>query len=122
MKTNSTYGYILLEKAVFNLDTFYKDNKEKIKDICNLKQNEDFGISFELDNHYNVVCAFSIFGSTSLNTEMNFVLFTEKLKATFPDYKILIKIDLIQDNETDKAFFNGSVPDIFLNEGINTLF
>ena len=122
MKMNSTYGYILLEKAVFNLDTFYQKNKEKIEDVYSLNKDEDFGISFELDDHCNIVCAFSIFGSTLLNVEMNFVCFIEKLKATFPDYKILVKIELIQDNETNEVFFNGSIPDIFLNEGKENIF
>lgn len=114
MKITSTYGYIRVRKAIYNLEAFYENNKKDLEDILNLGEDPNFGISFELDVHHNVLCAFSIFGDTLLDAEVNFIALTEKLKKAFPNYEILVKIELSEYSDTDEEFFNGFIPNPFL--------
>ena len=110
MKINSTYGYIRVQKAIYNLEAFYENNKKDLEDIINLEEDPNFGISFELDTSHNVLCAFSIFGDTLLDAEVNFITLIEKLKKAFPNYEILVKIELSEDSDTGEEFFNGFIP------------
>lgn len=114
MKINSTYGYIRVQKAIYNVEAFYENHKKDLEDIISLGEDPNFGVSFELDIHHNVLCAFSIFGDTLLDAEINFITLTEKLKKVFPNYEILVKIELSEDRDTNKEFFNGSVLNPFL--------
>lgn len=114
MKINSTYGYIRVQKAIYNVEAFYENNKKDLKDILSLKEDPNFGISFELDVYHNILCAFSIFGDTLLDTEVNFITLTEKLKKAFPNYEILVKIELSEYSDTGEEVFNGFIPNPFL--------
>ena len=91
MKINSTYGYIRVQKAIYNVEAFYENNKKDLEDILSLKEDPNFGISFELDVYHNILCAFSIFGDTLLDAEVNFITLTEKLKKHFLIMKFLLK-------------------------------
>lgn len=114
MKINSTYGYIRVQKAIYNVEAFYENNKKDLKDILSLKEDPNFGISFELDVYHNILCAFSIFGDTLLDAEVNFITLTEKLKKAFPNYEILVKIELSEYPDTGEEVFNGFIPNPFL--------
>ena len=114
MKINSTYGYIRVQKAIYNVEAFYENNKKDLKDILSLKEDPNFGISFELDVYHNNLCAFSIFGDTLLDAEVNFITLTEKLKKAFPNYEILVKIELSEYPDTGEEVFNGFIPNPFL--------
>ena len=114
MKINSTYGYIRVQKAIYNVEAFYENHKKDLEDILSLKEDPDFGISFELDVYHNILCAFSIFGDTLLDAEVNFITLTEKLKKAFPNYEILVKIELSEYPDTGEEVFNGFIPNPFL--------
>ena len=114
MKINSTYGYIRVQKAIYNVEAFYENNKKDLKDILSLKEDPNFGISFELDVYHNILCAFSIFGDTLLDAEVNFITLTERLKKAFPNYEILVKIELSEYPDTGEEVFNGFIPNPFL--------
>ena len=114
MKINSTYGYIRVQKAIYNVEAFYENNKKDLEDILSLGEDSNFGISFELDTSHNVLCAFSIFGDTLLDAEVNFITLTEKLKKVFPNYEILVKIELSEYPDTGEEVFNGFIPNPFL--------
>ena len=114
MKINSTYGYIRVQKAIYNVAAFYENNKKDLEDILSLKEDPNFGISFELDVYHNILCAFSIFGDTLLDAEVNFITLTEKLKKAFPNYEILVKIELSEYPDTGEEVFNGFIPNPFL--------
>ena len=114
MKINSTYGYIRVQKAIYNVEAFYENNKKDLEDILSLKEDPNFGVSFELDVYHNILCAFSIFGDTLLDAEVNFITLTEKLKKAFPNYEILVKIELSEYPDTGEEVFNGFIPNPFL--------
>ena len=105
-KINVTYGYICIQKKIYNLGAFYKNNVENVDTVLNLTENDNFGITFEQNVDEDVVCAFSIFGNSPQEAKKNYDFFFKVLKSVFPSAKEIIRMDFVGIDDTE--YFNGS--------------
>ena len=101
-----TYGYIIIQPNIYNLQAFYNSNKEKIDNIIKMTKDSRIGTSIEEDVNNNIVCPFTINGDTYEETEEVYYSFIKAVKENFPSAKLIVRVRSTDTSDGSSSYFN----------------